>query len=418
MLPTFHMNSFKPWTPPPTKPFLPHKTPRNPRPPSSLRPTPSRGSPPSTMPLPKHHLPARPPAEACVFASSPSSSSSHIQIRETLRSDPESKTFSEEPDRGAVSPRNLVPHIQAPAPDPMSRCDPQDNAGISTEPPAFREDYAGDGLSPPSISSSDNSLEESFRPPDAHEDVPINPLILTNNGSWRDVGLESLVPQDSSLVNLETTCPYPDPPATLHSPLNHYQDASERNMGWDNGIQTSDHDRQKVHHSSHSTDPGLFYPDSAHGNHHVDEGFKSSKRKTHPSEGQARKRRRVRSTLPSREDSFTALQSHFVSLPINDRLQFLSWLFEAREDGEARITSRSSPQPETKQSPGVCKGVQGSSRKGMSWSVEEADLLVKLRKDEGRPWSEVTRVFSTQYPGRSQGAIQVFWCTTLSKKSG
>jgi chitinase len=52
----------------------------------------------------------------------------------------------------------------------------------------------------------------------------------------------------------------------------------------------------------------------------------------------------------------------------------------------------------------------------MPWSAEEADLLVKLRKDEGRTWSEVTRVFSKQYPGRSRGAIQVFWCTTLNKK--
>ncbi|KAL4860554.1 hypothetical protein BDV12DRAFT_204919 [Aspergillus spectabilis] len=252
--------------------------------------------------------------------------------------------------------------MQAPAPDPdpISRCDPQDNTGISTEPPAFRGDYAEDGLSPPSISSSDDSLEESFRPPDAH--VPIDPLILTNDGPWRDIDLQSSVPQDNSLVNLETTCPYPDPPATLHSPLNHSRDTSKWNVGGNTGTQTSDRDRQNVHHSPHSTDPGSSYPDSAHGNHHVDRGPKSSKRKTHLSEGQTRKRHRVRSTLPSREDSFTALQSQFVSLPLNDRLQFLSWLYEgalrrctsdssptACEDGEARVTSRSSPQPEIEQ---------------------------------------------------------------------
>lgn len=110
MLPTFHMNSFKPWTPHPTKPFLPQKTPHayNPRSASPLRPKPSRDSPPSTLPLPKHHLPARPPAEVCVLVGAntppltPSGSSSpHLQTRETLRPDSASKTFSEEPHRGA-----------------------------------------------------------------------------------------------------------------------------------------------------------------------------------------------------------------------------------------------------------------------------------------------------------------------------
>ncbi|KAL2782958.1 hypothetical protein BJX66DRAFT_345378 [Aspergillus keveii] len=439
MLPTFHMNSFKPWAPPPTKPFLPQKTSQscNPRSPSPLRPKPSRDSHLSTLPLPKHHLPARPPAEVCVLvgANAPplpsGSSSSHLQTRETLRPDSASKTFSEEPDRGAAALRNLVPRIQAPAPapDPISRCDPQDNAGNSTEPPAFRGDYAEDGLSPPSTSSSDKSLEESFRPPEAHEDVPIDPLILINDGSWRDIDLQPSVPQDNSLVNLETTCPYPDPPATLHDPLNHFRGASDRDFGEDNGTQTSDCDGQEVHHSQCSTHPGSSYPGSAHKNYHVDGTSRSSKRKTHQSEGQVRKRHRVRFKLPSRDDSFTSLQSHFMSLPLNDRLQFLSWLFEgalshctaesssptACEDGDARVTSRSSPQSEIEQSLDVWKGVQGSSRKGMPWSAEEKDLLVKLRKDEGRSWSDVTTVFSKQYPGRSQGAIQVFWCTTLSK---
>jgi chitinase len=111
-------------------------------------------------------------------------------------------------------------------------------------------------------------------------------------------------------------------------------------------------------------------------------------------------------------------------------LQFLSWLFEgalshcmsdtsqtACEELKARESRRSSPRPAIDQSRSVCKSVRKSSRKGMPWSTEEVDLLVKLRKDEGRSWSDVTRVLSKQYPGRSQGAIQVYWCTTLSKKA-
>jgi hypothetical protein len=135
--------------------------------------------------------------------------------------------------------------------------------------------------------------------------------------------------------------------------------------------------------------------------------------------------------LPPREDPFTALQSHFMSLPLDDRLQFLSWLFEgalsrcmsdtlqmACEEGEARATGRLSTRPEMEPSPVVCRRVQGGSRKGMPWSAEEAGLLVKLRKDEGRTWSEVARVFSKEYPGRSQGAIQVSWSAALNKKAG
>lgn len=60
--------------------------------------------------------------------------------------------------------------------------------------------------------------------------------------------------------------------------------------------------------------------------------------------------------------------------------------------------------------------VHGSSRKGMKWSVEESDLLLKLRRDEERPWAEVTRLFPEEYPGRSPGAIQVYWSTALRKK--
>ncbi|KAL4860611.1 hypothetical protein BDV12DRAFT_181316 [Aspergillus spectabilis] len=53
-------------------------------------------------------------------------------------------------------------------------------------------------------------------------------------------------------------------------------------------------------------------------------------------------------------------------------------------------------QPETKESSSACKRVQRSSRKGMSWSAEEKDLLVNPRKDEDRPRSQVADLFSRQ----------------------
>ncbi|EYE95571.1 uncharacterized protein EURHEDRAFT_411851 [Aspergillus ruber CBS 135680] len=59
----------------------------------------------------------------------------------------------------------IQPHISDP--DPIPRCDIQDDTDIIMKPPAFREDFAEDGLSSPSISSSDDSLEGFFRLPDA-----------------------------------------------------------------------------------------------------------------------------------------------------------------------------------------------------------------------------------------------------------
>lgn len=53
----------------------------------------------------------------------------------------------------------------------------------------------------------------------------------------------------------------------------------------------------------------------------------------------------------------------------------------------------------------------------MPWSTEEVDHLLTMRKNENWPWT-VTRLFSDKYPGRSSGAIQVFWSTTLNKENG
>jgi len=59
---------------------------------------------------------------------------------------------------------------------------------------------------------------------------------------------------------------------------------------------------------------------------------------------------------------------------------------------------------------------QRNFRKGKRWLPQEEELLVKLKRDQGLPWSGVTRLFSEQYPGRSQGSIQVYWSTNLKKR--
>ncbi|KAL5046784.1 hypothetical protein BDW71DRAFT_197172 [Aspergillus fruticulosus] len=147
MLPTFHMNSFKP-----TK--------------NLRRSKPCHDSFPRTLPPPRHHLPARPPAEVCVPTSAdtqpcPPPSSSQFQPRDVTA--PEPYTHSETPSHATASPNNSAPHISEP--DMITRRDLQDNTGIPTD-----------------ISSSGDILEELLRLPDAQDDIPIDPVILANHG--------------------------------------------------------------------------------------------------------------------------------------------------------------------------------------------------------------------------------------------
>ena len=81
-----------------------------------------------------------------------------------------------------------------------------------------------------------------------------------------------------------------------------------------------------------------------------------------------------------------------------------------------KATCRSKSPHGVRQDPGSYRDARGSSRKGKPWSREEVDLLMKLREDKGLPWTQVARLFSEQYPRESQGAIKVFFSTTLSKR--
>lgn len=143
--------------------------------------------------------------------------------------------------------------------------------------------------------------------------------------------------------------------------------------------------------------------------------------------------RSTRATGPV-NSSFSILRDQFSSVPAEERLQFLSWLFEgalsrclpgpSRSDDasalkgterEGGITTSSA-----KQSSKGTKVVTGkptcSSRKRLDYSAEENRLLVQLREEESLPWSEVSKRFDQRFPGRSQGSIQVHWSTKLKKQ--
>lgn len=114
MLPTFHMNNFKPWAPPHTKPFSPHESlnSRSSRTSNLPRPKPRHDSFPSTLPFPKHHLPAPPPAEVCVHISTNTPPrtplSSQFQPQE-ISVPPLSTPYSENPKQGTTSPHDPAP---------------------------------------------------------------------------------------------------------------------------------------------------------------------------------------------------------------------------------------------------------------------------------------------------------------------
>jgi hypothetical protein len=149
------------------------------------------------------------------------------------------------------------------------------------------------------------------------------------------------------------------------------------------------------------------------------------------------KRLRATAVICQKEGSFSTLSSHFSASPVAERLQFLSWLFEGalprcmsdlkrttyiapptveKEGGDLRSSPRLTRSRERAPALDNSNMPRPSSRKGMPWLPEEEDLLVKLRREQGLPWSDVVRLFSEQYSGRTQGSIQVYWSTHLKHK--
>ena len=56
---------------------------------------------------------------------------------------------------------------------------------------------------------------------------------------------------------------------------------------------------------------------------------------------------------------------------------------------------------------------QPKTSRRVRWSPEEKRLLLELKQDRSRPWSEVTRTFLARHPGRKPSAIQVYWSNVL-----
>ncbi|KAE8164617.1 hypothetical protein BDV40DRAFT_260467 [Aspergillus tamarii] len=144
---------------------------------------------------------------------------------------------------------------------------------------------------------------------------------------------------------------------------------------------SSPHDRRSVAAANHSFGNPLS---PAHGG----KQSKPRKRKLRRPDGPPPKQVRGSYTSVEEGNSFAALHNHFLSLPLNKRVQFLTWLLKGalpyhipRPD---LLTTRNRDtwplNPLTQQS--NSSKPRGSSRKGLPWSSEEIGLLLRLRRDE------------------------------------
>ncbi|EAW11447.1 uncharacterized protein ACLA_091450 [Aspergillus clavatus NRRL 1] len=273
------------------------------------------------------------------------------------------------------------------------------------------------------ISSSDQGWQEFLQPADEQNSIPIDPLILTNNGFWETEDERLHIHTDGDAVVSETFYQYPDPPPLLSDMhvekrnSNAYPEAQEGNCQSDSTLHDQSHVQISADDSPNShtraSSNALEVPTSG-------EQSKCRKRKVQQSHGQPQlcKRARGSSVAASENSSFSSLCSHFTSVSADESLQFLSWLFEGAllrclSESDSKIPECIVRPAHRLAQPADFTEGSGASRKGKPWSSEEANLLLRLRRDEKRPWSDVTRIFSDQFPGRSQGSIQVFWSSTL-----
>ncbi|KAI2694603.1 hypothetical protein CBS147333_8670 [Penicillium roqueforti] len=127
--------------------------------------------------------------------------------------------------------------------------------------------------------------------------------------------------------------------------------------------------------------------------------------------------------------SFPTVRAQFSALSVEDRLQFLSWLFEGALTRCSSAPSSAAGASPSSQCDEITDGCDHTSlntqvvdaehtslRKGLPWSVEEDHLLIKLRDKQNLAWPEVVKQFSREFPGRTEGSMKVHWSTALKKR--
>ncbi|KAI1909475.1 hypothetical protein LOZ65_006524 [Ophidiomyces ophidiicola] len=257
------------------------------------------------------------------------------------------------------------------------------------------------------VTSSDGGFEEILQLPILQENFPIDPAIIADDEAWETDDLRGLVRQGDGLVGLKPICLYPGPPLSMFWDAPDSRQIPEERLAGNTLAEGNPH----IHGSQPQNPSRLSAETDAPCFSSVDEGSrperaKSLKRGAEGLEEQTAKRPRVAS--PAGEGSFTALRCHFLSLCLDERLQFLSWLFEGAlanctpdSDESARLNVREDPREETEQT----RPERGEGRKGgdkrWRWSAEEDARLWDM-VEERRSWSEIERCF----PGRTESALR------------
>lgn len=406
MLPAFHIDNFKPWVSslpilyPPSQSHRTHCS-RNKSSALKLCDEPR----PRTLPLPKHQLPARPPVDACVGTGTKIrpciSTDSHIQPPQSSMSSSDTPSLARHPKKAE---RSLGDHAGN-ALDSVASPDGQDAINSPSDAPALQV-----AASSPSTPNS----EQSAGLCDIHNDIPVDPVILADDGLWMIEELQSTYPDDSFVVS-ETSCPYPDPPAVLCDIFVYHPNSNPQPTRLDsNPRSVSPHGQGHMKNlaSYDNAEADIISCDNPVSASTCRQQSKLRKGRPRTLDGQPSKRFRGPMSGPKEDTSFLALRAHFLSLSFDERLQFLSWLFEG-------ALPRCIPQLDLKTSKGKderspCdldhlskfRGHRGTSRKGKPWSSKEVNLLLKLRRDEGRPWSEVANFSRTVI--QAEARAQVF----------
>ncbi|OJD23148.1 hypothetical protein ACJ73_05500 [Blastomyces percursus] len=226
--------------------------------------------------------------------------------------------------------------------------------------------------------------------PGAQKHLPIDPLILADDGRLEPEDLHQPFSLWDDPKSSEAICSYPDP-----SPPLDQRDSIRPRQGED--TQSTSSPSVAV-----GNPPSRESPTSAHGG----KQFKSRKRKPCRLDGRPPKRVLGPHTSSPGGNPSAPLYTYLQSLPLDKRLQLLQLLSLLSDDSPPHYM----PTPDLL----GCEP-HGSPRNRMPYLSEERDLLLKLRRDEKRPWSEVIRLFSDQFPGRSRGAIRVFWYRILKE---
>ncbi|KKZ60151.1 hypothetical protein EMCG_05073 [[Emmonsia] crescens] len=332
------------------------------------------------------------------------------QSRAPESTPPPSMPRSESPGHGPSYPHD--PLQVTPNSPQIVACNTRDPTPPD-EPPPLEEGATGPGPSSPSTASSDRGLEEFPWLPVLQNDnnIPIDPAILADGRPWEASELLPSFWQGNSPAILEAHCLYPEPPLSMFcSAPDHHQGCMEGFDGWNEHAQKDKHPHiqacPQLHPSHLSTETDApCSSGAAEGS-----SSKQSKSLKRGAEGlgeRTMKQPRIASTLPTL--SFTTVRSHFLSLQLDDRLQFLSWLFEGAlasctPEFNEGVQSAACFDYHGEIGPtrhGHSKRRKGQGGKLRRWSPEDDARLLSMIEDR-QSWPEIERCF----PGRTEYALR------------